>query len=155
MGGGSSSSTSSNASTVETDNSNIQQNENAVAFNLEDLHIEADNLTGSDIAVNFSDSGAIQEAFSFSSDTLDHAFNFGAESLNALGEFSEDILQETADVNREALAIAGNAQTNAFKKIKDIAAAFTDTSNSHNATILLALAGGVMLMIIVFLLRKK
>ncbi len=152
MGGGSSSSSSSNTSIVDTDNSNLQQNENAVALNIDDVSVDS---VGDNSNVNFdleiTDAGAIEKAFEFGGDALD----FGAQSLNSSQDFGRDIIREASEISQEAIQVAGNAQTNAFKKIKDIAASFTNTANGTNAALLVAVGAFVLVIFIVFLLRKK
>jgi len=156
MGGGSSSSSSSNDSTVKTDNSNLQQNENALALNLDELSVsEVGDYSNVDVALNITDSGAIQNAFEFGADALDHAFDFGNQSINQSYAFGEEIVKEAQDTTRNAINVAGAAQTNAFKKIKEIANSFTNTTNGNQQTLLLALGGGVLLLAAIFLLRKK
>jgi len=141
--GGKSKSSSSNTSIVETDNSNLQQNDNEVALNLEDV---GDNNT-----ITLSDSGAIDKAFEFGGDALD----FGTESLRHSQEFGRDILNEASEISREAIQVAGNAQTNAFAKIKDIASSLTNSASSNTTTILLAIGGAVAVVGMVVLLRRK
>ncbi len=143
MGGGSSSSSSSNTSVVETDNSNIQQNDNQIALNLEDI--------GDGNSITLSDSGAIEQAFEFGGDALD----FGAQSLNSSQQFGRDILNEASEISREAIQVAGNAQTNAFKKIKDIAASFTNSTDTNTKTILLAIGGAVVVIGLVLFFNRK
>ena len=152
MGGGSSSSSSSNTSIVDTDNSNLQQNENAVALNLDDFSV--DNIgDGSNVSfdLEITDAGAIEKAFEFGGDALD----FGAQSLNSSQQFGRDILNEASDISREAIRVAGNAQTNAFKKIKDIAASFTNSTDTNTKTILLAIGGAVVVIGLVLFFNRK
>lgn len=146
MGGGSSSSSSSSSSIVETDNSNIQQNDNQVALNLEDV---------SDSTITLTDQGAVEEAFAFGGDALDQAFNFGAQSLNNSQEFGRDVLGEAQEISRDALQMAGNAQTNAFSKIRDIAESFTQGTSSNTTTILIAIGGSVAVLGLLFFFRRK
>jgi len=156
MGGGSSSSSSSNDSTIKTDNSNLQQNENDLALNLDELSVsEIGDYSTVDVALNITDSGAVQNAFEFGSDALDQAFDFGNQSINQSYAFGEEVVREAQDTTRTAINVAGAAQTNAFAKIKEIANSFTNTANGNQQTILLALGGGVVVLAVIFLLRKK
>jgi|GEM_PF-2572194 len=148
MGGGSSRSSSSNTSIVETDNSNLQQNDNALAFNLDDVSVEG--LTDSSVSVNVSDAGAIERAFEFGGDALD----FGTQSLQRSQDFGRDILNEASDISREAIQVAGNAQTNAFSKIREITTAFTN-GTSTTTTRLLVLGAAVTVLALVFFLTRK
>jgi len=156
MGGGSSSSSSSNDSTIKTDNSNLQQNENDLALNLDELSVsEIGDYSTVDVALNITDAGAVQNAFEFGSDALDQAFDFGNQSINQSYAFSEEVVREAQDTTRNAINVAGAAQTNAFAKIKEIANSFSNTANGNQQTILLALGGGVVVLTVIFLLRKK
>lgn len=157
MGGGSSSSSSSNDSTVKTDNSNLQQNENDLALNLDELSVNevGDNSTV-DVALNITDSGAVQNAFEFGADALDHAFDFGNQAINQSYVFGEEVVREAQDTTRDAIHVAGAAQTNAFKKIKDIADSFTTSGDTNTKTILLAIGGAVVVIgMVLFFNRKK
>lgn len=148
MSGGSSRSTSNNTSIVDTDNSNTQVNDNqGVVLNIEDADDNITNLT-------LTDQGAVQESFEFSSDALDQAFNFGAESLRSNQEFGRDILGEAQELSSAALQVAGNAQTNAFAKIKDIAASLTQNTSSTQ-TLLLTLGGITAVAGLLFLAFKR
>ena len=146
MGGGSSSSSSSSSSIVETDNSNIQQNDNQVALNLEDVN---------DSTITLTDQGAIKEAFAFGADSLDTAFNFGSQSLNNSHEFGENILSEASEISREALQIAGNAQTNAFAKVKEFTASLTDSTNSTTNLLLFVTIAGLVIGLVLFFNRTS
>jgi len=156
MGGGSSSSSSSNDSTVKTDNSNLQQNENALALNLDELSVsEVGDNSNVDVALNITDAGAVQNAFEFGSDALDQAFDFGNQSINQSYAFGEEVVREAQDTTRNAINVAGAAQTNAFAKIKEIANSFTSSGDSNTKTILLAIGGAVTVIGMVLFFNRK
>ena len=73
---------------------------------------------------------AFEAAFNFGGDALDNTFQFGAQSLQGSQEFGRDILSEAQGISSTVLQIAGNAQTNAFAKICDIADSFTGDSQN-------------------------
>lgn len=147
MSGGSSKSKNSTTSIIETDNSNVNQSgDNAIL--IEDVN---DNAT-----INLTDHGAVEEAFSFGGDALDNAFQFGTQALTGSQEFGREVIHEAQEISSNALQVAGNAQTNAFKKIREIAESFTNSSG-NNATLIFIGLGVITIAIgaIFFKLKRK
>jgi len=97
----------------------------------------------------------VQSAFEFGSDALDQAVNFATTALNNSQDFGRDILSEVSDISRDAIQVAGNAQTNAFAKINDIAASFSNSSNSKTTMILLSILGAAAVVIFFIFSRKE
>jgi hypothetical protein len=149
MSGGSKSSTK-NTTVVTTDNSNVnfeQDSNTGQIQNISDLSLKDSTFT-------LTDQGAVKASFDFGNDALDQAFNFGAQALQSNKEFGESVISEAQEISSTALQVAGNAQTNAFKKIREIAESFTNTSSANTTTILLAIAGSVGAMGFIFFIRK-
>lgn len=185
MSGGRSSSQSRSSNTTSTDNSNTQINDT------EGLVLNFEGSENNEATIIQSDQGAIQEsfnfgesaldriddvvsnsldtvdrttqgAFDFGGDALDEAFGFGNRALefgsDALADsqdFGRDVLGEAQDITRDALNIAGNAQTNAFAKIREIAESFTSGGNENTRLILIALGVSVVLVGGFLILRRR
>jgi len=145
--GGRSRSSSRQTSIVETDNSNTQMNDN------DGLILNLDDSGGAETTVIQTDQGAIEAAFNFGGDALDNAFDFGAQSLQGSQEFGRDIVSEAQEISTTALQIAGNAQTNAFAKIRDIADSFT--GDSQNTRLILLGLGGLLVLGFLFTARMR
>jgi hypothetical protein len=170
MSGGRSSSSSSSSTSTSTDNSNTQISDNqGSVVNLEGF--------GNQTTIIETDNDAIEKAFAFGGNSLDSidsavnkAFIFGDEALDealAFGgdaldkslkqsfKFSREAIKDAQNTTENALDIAGNAQKNAFAKIRDIADSFT-TSSSDTQKILIALAAvGAIVALIMFLRKRK
>ena len=147
MGGRSKSSTK-NTTVIETDNSNLnfdQDSNNVSIQNFSDVELKDSTFT-------LTDQGAVKESFEFSSDALDQAFAFGSQAIQSNQEFGQNVISEAQEISSDALQVAGNAQSNAFKKIREIAESFTNTSSANTTTILLAIAGSVLA---ILFLRKR
>lgn len=174
-GGRSSSSSSSNHSTV-TDNSNTQINDT------EGLVLNFEGSENNEATIIQSDHGAIAESFNFGEsaldrvddvvnrsldtadlatagafdlggDALDDAFSFGERALSDSQDFGRDVLSEAQEITQNALSIAGNAQTNAFAKIRDIADSFT--SGNTTSRIIITIISVAAIGALIFAMRKR
>lgn len=185
MSGGRSSSRSSSTNTTATDNSNTQINDTeGLVLNFEGSENNEATIIQSDQGAiqesfSFAESalGSVgniaTEAFLTTDNTVNQAFSFGLDALDdaqlttdkalTFGEtvfregqtFGRDVLSEAQDITTTALSIAGNAQTNAFAKIRDIAASFSSDAFANRNLLLIALGAGAFLLIAIFLLRRR
>jgi len=178
MSGGRSSSNSSTSNTNETDNSNTQINDT------EGLVLNFEGAENSEATIIQSDQGAIAESFNFGEsaldsvdevvnrsldtvdtttasafdlggDALDNAFEFGQQALTDSQDFGRDVLSEAQEITQDALSIAGNAQTNAFAKIRDIADSFNSGSATTKILIVTVVGGFIALGALLFFSRKR
>ena len=178
MSGGRSSSRSSTTNLNETDNSNTQINDT------EGLVLNFEGAENSEATIIQSDQGAIAESFNFGEsaldsindvvdrslntvdntselafdlggDALDEAFQFGQRALTDSQDFGRDVLSEAQEITQSALSIAGNAQTNAIAKIRDIADSFNSSGTTTKILIIALVGGFVALGAILFFSRKR
>jgi len=185
MSGGKSSSRSSSTNSTATDNSNTQINETeGLVLNFEGSENNEATIIQSDQGAiqesfGFAESAldsvgnialdsfltvdnTVDQAFSFGGDAIDNiqqntdrAFSFGETALTETQSFSRDVLNDAQETNRQALAIAGNAQTNAFAKIRDIAASFSSDALANKNVLMVAGGAGVLLVLVILFLRRK
>ncbi len=177
MSGGRSSSRSSTVNTNETDNSNTQINDT------EGLVLNFEGAENSEATIIQSDQGAIAESFNFGEsaldsvdevvnrslntvddttaaafdlggDALDNAFAFGSRALTDSQDFGRDVLSEAQEITQSALSVAGNAQTNAITKIRDIAESFNTGSTTTRLLIAAVVIGFIALGAVLFFQRK-
>ena len=169
MSGGRSRSRSSSSTTTQTDNSNTQITDNdGSVVNLEGnanqtTIIETDN-DAIEKAFDFGDraldnvDNTVNDAFLFGDEVVDEALAFGGDaldkSLDKSFDFGREVLSEAQTITEDALNIAGNAQTNAFAKIREIAESFT-SSSSDTQKILMAIGGVAALMAVVMWFSRR
>ncbi len=151
MGGRSKSSTK-KTTIVNTDNSNVNVEQDSNTGQIQNFS----DVTLKDSTFTLTDQGAVKESFEFGNDALDQAFSFGAQALQSNQAFGESVISEAQEISSNALQVAGNAQTNAFKKIREIAESFTNTANINTTTILLAIGGSIgVISLILFFIKKR
>lgn len=143
MSGGKSRSSTTSTSITDIDNSNTQINDNEGLV----LNLEGAENSDATIIQSTTDFGAVESSFEFGEsaldsvedtvgrsldtvdDSVDRAFDFGDESQQRSFAFGENVIDEAQETTRQALSVAGNAQNNAFAKIKDLTQAFSTSSS--------------------------
>ena len=95
-------------------------------------------------------------ALAFGNTAVEGALAFGSDALEDSQDFGRDVLNEAQEITRSALSIAGNAQTNAFSKIREIAESFTTGTSTTTRTLLIAFGiAGVVVAVTVLIRTRK
>ncbi len=162
MGGRSRSSSRSNT-TSNVDNSNVQIN------GTEGGVVNVEGFGNRTTLIN-TDHEAVENAFEFGNDALDSvdntvdeafdfggkAFDFGLDALQETNELGKFAINEAQELSQTALTVAGNAQTNAFAKIKELSDAFkVNTSQQTKQFILIGSAVVAVVVLLMFLRRRR